>query len=256
MNLEDELITMKIPEKPVYDGPQHPDAIPYTDKGSAHIDDARGKRISPTVMQAIFDKLDIGTHAEWMDKCNAKGLFNAGIDKGKMVTYNVMHMIAKFSLLNPKVFAGKGCPENCDKDNCGCLIGGKCYGRAKYFAMKGDGASVRRLLLACGGSKTNIEKLTDDDLVELWAINEHLDIHCCGFGAPEFFHAVHSTSLNDCANTNDCSEAPYIGGRWENHYDQHGPVGGFNDKGNYEQGPWWYYAQRSLSFFDVPEPPE
>ena len=249
------MLTMKITEKPVYSGPQHPDAIPYTDKGSAHIDDTRGKRISPTVIQAICDKLDIGSHDEWMDKCNEKGLFNAGVDKGKMVTYNVMHMIAKFLLLNPSVFAGNGCPANCDKSNCACEIGGKCFGRAKYFAIQGDGAAVRRVLTACGGSKTNLEKLTDDELVELWAINEHLDIHCCGFGAPEFFHAVHATSLNDCANQGDCTEAPYIGGRHENHYDTHGPMGGFNDKGNYEQGPWFYYAQQSLSFFGVPDPP-
>ena len=134
-------------------------------------------------------------------------------------------------------------------------MGSKCYGRAKYFAMQGQGPAVRRLLLACGGSRANIAKLTDEDLVELWSINEHLDIHCCGFGAPEFFHAVHATSLNDCANQNDCQEKPYIGGRWENHYDQHGPMGGFNDKGNYEQGPWYYYATRTLDFFDVPQPP-
>jgi hypothetical protein len=254
MNLEDEVLTKKITDPPFYSGPQYPDAIPYTDKGSAHIDDARGRRISPSVLQPIFDKLNIGTHADWLQKCSAKGLFNAGIDKGKMVTYNVMHLVAKFLLLNPSVFKGQGdCPTECsDPNKCPCFIAGKCYGRAKYYAIKDDSASLRRLLTVCGGNAQNIEKLTDKELIDLWSINEHLDIHCCGFGAPEFFHAVHATSLNDCGDKDSCKEAPYIGGRHEDNYQMNGPVGGFNDKGNYEQWPWWYYAQKTLSFFDVP----
>jgi hypothetical protein len=247
---------MDITEKPFYNGKQHPDAFPYTDKGSAHLDDLRGKRMSPTVLTPIFDKLGIGTHEEWMTKLQGKKFYNAGLDKGVPVTYNVMHLIAKFLLMNPRVFANKGCDLACSENTCPCELASKCFGRAKYFAIKGDGAAVRRLLTACGGSQGNLAKLTDEDLVELWGVNEHLDIHCCGYGNPEFFHAVHATSLNDCGNVGDCEgDEGYAGGRFEDHYTANGPMGGFNDKGNYEQHGWWYWAIKTLSFYDVPEPP-
>lgn len=215
------------------------------------------------MLQPLCDKLKIGTFKEWFDKCNSKGVFKAGPEKGNNVTWGVMTLIAKFLLLNPKVFAGE-CAAKCTEAECPCMSGAKCYGRAKYFALKGDGKAVRKVLTACNGSAANIAKLTDTDLVELWALNEHIDIHCCGMGKSEFFHAAHCTSLNDCGDPAACpKDKPpvdgvgnaYVGGRGDDHWGTHGPVGGFNDKGNYEQWPWYYYAQKTLSFFDVPDPP-
>ena len=190
-------------------------------------------------------------------------MFNASEANGKTVTYNLMTLICKFLLISPNSF--KQCLGSCQPDKCSCDPADKCFGRAKYYALKGDGKAVRAVVEACGGSKTNLAKLQDNDLVELWGVNEHHDIHCCGFGAPEFFHAVHATSLNDCAAPHACAKGTkagleggqsYIGGREEDHWEKNGPTGGFNDKGNYEQHGYFYHAKNTLKYFGVDEPPQ
>jgi hypothetical protein len=247
-----------------YKGIQHPDAFPITDhSGSAHQDDSRGRRISKTALAPIFQKMGIGTYDEWFAKAKSMNMFIAGEPKGEIVTYQLMALICKFLLLPPSKFLEQ-CSGKCDAGGCECMPAAKCYGRAKYFGIKEDGKAVRGLIEACGGSKANLAKLTDAELVELWSINEHQDIHCCGQGVPEFFHAVHATSLNDCGNPEACPKGVvvmgagqgYAGGRGgEDSWEKHGPLGGFNDKGNHEQWPWYFFAKGTLKTFGVPEPP-
>jgi hypothetical protein len=80
--------------------------------------------------------------------------------------------------------------------------------------MKKDIATIRKHVLN--------SPLTDQELIHLWGMNEHWNLHAILFGNPKVYNVVHITSLNDKAGDGT----------------PHGKLGGYNDKGQYPQWGW------------------
>lgn len=81
-----------------------------------------------------------------------------------------------------------------------CTDLAKCYGRLKGFAMKGNLKKVQEVMAACGGDQ---KTLTNDELVYLWGLNEHHNLHSTYLGKNETYghgNAAHLTSLNEFSN--------------------------------------------------------
>lgn len=96
-------------------------------------------------------------------------------------------------------------------------------GAATQAALAGDGAEVRKVLVAAGGDPS---ALTDDQLVTVWGTNSHhynhnaLKVHAED-GSNHGFKLTHLRSLNDHAM--DGTEP--------------GTRGGYNDRGEYRERP-------------------
>lgn len=96
-------------------------------------------------------------------------------------------------------------------------------GAATQAALAGDGAEVRKVLVAAGGDPS---ALTDDQLVTVWGTNSHhynhnaLKVHAED-GSNHGFKLTHLRSLNDHAM--DGTEP--------------GARGGYNDRGEYRERP-------------------
>jgi hypothetical protein len=142
---------------------------------------------------------------------------------------------AKLKMLPPSMFESEGCSKSSKE----CLEASKCYGRLKVLGKAQNGPKLRQTLIDCGG---DAKELTDAELIEIWGANEHRNLHCCLFGVEDIYHAVHMTSLND--NSMNPSDG-------DKTLAEHGPLGGYNDKGNHPQWGWFRMASKYFDFIGI-----
>jgi hypothetical protein len=110
------------------------------------------------------------------------------------------------------------------------MLNGLMYGTLKNLALKNNAADIRELIKDMGLNTASTAKLTDAELLNVWATNEHNNLHGILFGNSKIYNVIHLTSLNDKdAHTKTSS--------------LRGKVGGFNDKGDYPQWGWLEDAQ-------------
>lgn len=97
---------------------------------------------------------------------------------------------------------------------------GSAYAQAKLSAIDGDVASLRNLIEQKGGDTLG---LSDEQLRNVWATNEHNNLHGILDAGSPIGQSIHMTSLND--NAGDGTPK--------------GTMGGYNDKGEYPQWGWF-----------------
>jgi hypothetical protein len=104
------------------------------------------------------------------------------------------------------------------------------YGGLKVAAMKADAAAVRRIIKDNGADDCG---LTDEQLVVLWSVNEHINLHAVLFGNKIIKNTIHMTSLNSNPGPHDPSAS------------QPKTLGGYNDEGAYRR---WGWHEAALKF--------
>jgi len=97
---------------------------------------------------------------------------------------------------------------------------GRAYAEAKLTAIDGDVAGLRNLIEQNGGDTLG---LSDEQLRNVWATNEHNNLHGILDAGSPIGQSIHMTSLND--NAGDGTPK--------------GTMGGYNDKGEYPQWGWF-----------------
>jgi len=97
---------------------------------------------------------------------------------------------------------------------------GRAYAQAKLSAIDGDVAGLKNLIEQKGGDTLG---LSDEQLRNVWATNEHNNLHGILDAGSPIGQSIHMTSLND--NAGDGTPK--------------GTMGGYNDKGAYPQWGWF-----------------
>ena len=109
---------------------------------------------------------------------------------------------------------------------------GAVYAQAKLKAIDGDVAGLKSLIASNGGDTFG---LTDDQLLNVWATNEHNNLHGILDAGSTIGQSIHMTSLNDGAKDKTAK----------------GTLGGYNDKGAYPQWGWFEDAKSVTTLFGV-----
>jgi hypothetical protein len=179
----------------------------------------------------------------WSAQLEKVGGFNSGTQSAeRKLAATMLAMLTASKLKMLPVSKFPGCPKMPDGI---CFEASECYGRLKTLAMAGEGPKLRQALTDCGGTDKG---LTDAELVQIWGANEHHNLHCCLFGNADIYNAVHMTSLNNTSmSTGETWEGRLTPGGGDKSLKKYGPLGGYNDKGNYAQ---WGWATSAAGFFD------
>jgi hypothetical protein len=196
--------------------PLGPDDIPYLDPHQSTKADPKtgffGFPMNRTRLNTIAEKLNMIGPDGFAKSLSRLGIISEEVPgsehektRRESAIYSAMATAAKLTLLpiqtvneatGSTCFTGAPAQEG---QAGGCDGLSKCYGRLKGFAMQSNVAKVKEVLKTCGGSQKN---LSNDELIYLWGLNEHHNLHCCSFSDPQghqLHHASHLTSLNDYA---------------------------------------------------------
>lgn len=101
---------------------------------------------------------------------------------------------------------------------------GSTYAQAKLKAIDGDVTGLRKLIESKGGSTFGLKA---DQLLNVWATNEHNNLHSALDAGSPIGQTIHMTSLNDKAQDGTAK----------------GKLGGYNDRGEYPQWNWFEDAK-------------
>lgn len=194
--------------------PLGPDDIPYLDPQQSTKADPKtgffGFPMNRARLDTIAGKLNMKGADEIGQSLASLGIISAqvpGDEREKTrrdsAIYTAIASLAKLTLL-PIQAANDATGGTCftgapaqDGQMGGCDALSKCYGRLKGFAMQSNIAKVKAELKKCGGSQ---KSLSDEELIYLWGLNEHHNLHCCSFSDPQghqLHHASHLSSLNE-----------------------------------------------------------
>jgi hypothetical protein len=194
--------------------PLGPDDIPYLDPHQSTKADPKtgffGFPMNRSRLNTIAEKLNMIGPDGFAKSLSRLGIIGEDVPgsehektRRESAIYSAMATAAKLTLL-PIETANEATGSTCftgapaqEGQAGGCDGLSKCYGRLKGFATQSNVAKVKEELKKCGGSQKN---LSDDELIYLWGLNEHHNLHCCSFSDPQghqLHHASHLTSLND-----------------------------------------------------------
>jgi hypothetical protein len=156
--------------------------------------------LNPNKLDPIFHKLKLISPEAMISKLTEKNQFTHGQPPNKQlaVAYLVLSTIAKLKILPGELFE-KQCPNwisNQGNDKS-CNAAGKAYGLMKYHSIRREWPKVSAIIKQHGG---NDHGLSPEEIMTLWAANEHHNLHCCLNPAGDVGNAVHMTSLNNRAH--------------------------------------------------------
>lgn len=191
------------------------DIAPESHGASGHIGAGHGlgglinTGLHDSAMDTIFGMSGSQTIDYIISTMDSVGGYNAGQspEQKEKGAYLVANMLMKQAMLPPELFGSE-------------QEAGSVYAQAKLFAIEGDTAGLRLLIESQGG---NTAGLSDEELINIWATNEHNNLHGIIMGNMTIANAVHMTSLNDNAADGTTQ----------------GTLGGYNDKGEYPQWGWF-----------------
>lgn len=194
-------------------------------ESSHHNGSEFGALLDKNEQTAIAGQIFGGDGSGFVDKMRSwterSQFFNQGqtAQEKEAGTYLATNMASKFAVLNPNNFADEATAS-------------RVYGQAKSLAVKGDAASLGKLIDQYGDR----HGLTNDELVQLYNVNEHEYLHHISGGSPEgsigrdLFNSIHAFSLS----SSDMDGSDGISA----------VQGGYNDKGQYPQWGWFDAAKR------------
>ncbi len=197
--------------------PLGPDDIPYiTPKQSTKADPNIGffgHPMNRVRLKTIAEKLNMIGPDGFAQSLSRLGYISADVPgnaeeniRRDSAIYSAMATAAKLTLLpiaTANEATGGTCFTGAPSENNETLHSGKCdklskcYGRLKGFAVQNNLAKVKAELENCGGSQKG---LSDEELMYLWGLNEHHNLHCCSFTDPQghqLHHGSHLSSLNE-----------------------------------------------------------
>lgn len=164
----------------------------------------------------------------------AHGAFNLGKNEEELAygTYIVMNAAMKLKMLPANIFGQADhdiLKEKFVLPDLAEYKGSVAYGKCKTLAMGNDGAGLRTHIENLLGSPLSFD-LTNDDLVEVWATNEHVNMHI--IISPLIGNLIHTTSLSLL------NGRPTMDGQKDTQ-----TYGGFNNAGQWPQWGWLRDAQ-------------
>jgi hypothetical protein len=189
--------------------------LPYYNTGaSGHQGSQYGRPLNTFELDSIATTLALPSASSLIPRLDSIGAYNGGQTAEQKLAgaYLVLSTVAKLIVMPPDRFTDM-------------LSAATVYGSLKKSAMEANAATVRSILVANVG---NPGSLSDDQLVILWSGNEHHNLHAVLFGNPDVYDPIHVTSLNDDDGGSTRGTV----------------LGGFNDKGSWEQWGWFDKAKR------------
>ncbi|MEB0134794.1 hypothetical protein QN362_05565 [Actimicrobium sp. CCC2.4] len=201
-------------------------------ESSHHNGSTFGALLDSGEQTAIAGRIFGGNGTGFVDKMRRWTVDNQFFNQGQTAqeresgTYLATNMASKFAIMRPNNFADEATAS-------------RVYGQAKSLAVKGDAASLGKLVDQYGDR----HGLSDAELVQLYNVNEHEYLHHISGGSPagssgsDLFNSSHAFSLSTSdMNGNDGISAVQ---------------GGYNDKGEYPQGGWFEAAKRFTNAIDI-----
>ncbi len=165
-------------------------------------------------LNAIFKRIGgFPTHLEMIERLDNLNAYNEHQSPNQKLSgaYMAFATVAKFKMVPPTLF----------KDECEA---GQMYGQLKVAGVNSDAAKIKQLLSQKGLSTLG---MSDQDLINLWGMNEHWNLHAVLFNNKSIRGPNHATSLSDKDQWNKCGF----------------PAGGYNDRGEYPQWGWFEQAK-------------